>query len=77
MRGHAADLGVVRVVEVLVVKELGRKHDGRDDDPVHIELGQQEVVALDETVDVDEGEDEALGAESWRVGGRRAKIRLG
>lgn len=59
--GHAADLGVVRVVEVLVVEELGRQHDRGYDDAVDVQAREQEAVALDEAVDVDERQDEALG----------------
>ena len=60
---HPPDLGVVRVVVIRVVEEFGGQENGRDDDSVDVELGEEEVVTLDEPIDVDEREDEAfLGA---------------
>jgi hypothetical protein len=58
----APHLCVVRVVEVLVVEELGGHHHRGDDDAVHVERREGEAGPLDEAVDVHEGQDEALGA---------------
>lgn len=59
-REDSAHPGVVRVVVVRVVGELGGQEDGRDDDPVGAAVREEEAVAPDEPVDVDEAEDEAL-----------------
>ncbi len=60
--GHqnSSNLGIIRVVVVGVVEELRGQEDGGDYDAVNIELGQNKIIVLDETVDVDEGKDEAL-----------------
>ena len=57
--GDSAHARVEGVVEVEVVEELGRDHDARDDHAVDVQLRQHEVVALDQPVDVHQGQDEA------------------
>lgn len=57
----AADLGVVGVVVVGIVEELGGQQDGRYDHSMNVEVGKEKVVPLDETVDVDQSQDEAFG----------------
>lgn len=49
----AANLGIVGVVVVGIVEELGRQEDGRYDHSMDIEVGEEEVVPLDEPIDVD------------------------
>mmetsp|Transcript_18783 Transcript_18783/g.44515 ORF Transcript_18783/g.44515 Transcript_18783/m.44515 type:complete len:270 (+) Transcript_18783:199-1008(+) len=49
----AADLGIIGVVVVGIVEELGRQEDGRYDHSMDIEVGEEEVVPLDEPIDVD------------------------
>ena len=48
-----ADLGIVGVVVVGIVEELGRQEDGRYDHSMDVEVGEEEVVPLDEPIDVD------------------------
>jgi hypothetical protein len=60
LAGHAPDLGVVQVVEVLVVEKLGREHDRGDQDPVHVQRGQGKVALLDQPVDVNERQHQTL-----------------
>ena len=59
---NSANLGVVRVVVVLVVEELGGDHDAGDGDPVDVERGQRKIIPLDEAVHIDEPQHEALVA---------------
>ena len=47
---HSADLGVVGIVEVLVVEELGSQHDGGNHDTVNVKFSEEEIVALREGV---------------------------
>lgn len=49
----AADLGIIGVVVVGIVEELGCQEDGRYDHSMDIEVGEEEVVPLDEPIDVD------------------------
>jgi len=58
---HAANLGIIGVVVVGIVEELGRQEDGRYDHSMNVEVGEEEVVPLDEPINVDESKDEALG----------------
>lgn len=57
----AAYLGVVGVVVVGIVEELGSQKDGSNDHSMDIEVGEKEVVPLNETIDVDQSQDKALG----------------
>ncbi|KAF1790101.1 hypothetical protein GQ600_2604 [Phytophthora cactorum] len=50
--GHAAHLGVVGVVEIVVVEELGGQHDARDDNAVHVELRKHKALHLVQAVHV-------------------------
>ncbi len=61
-RGHSSNLGVVSIVEVLVIEELGGEHNTSDGNAMDIQLRKEEVVALNEAINVDQGENEALGA---------------
>lgn len=49
----SANLGVVCVVIVRIVKKLGRQEYGRNDYPMHVQLCEKKVVATDEPIDVD------------------------
>ena len=49
----AANVGIVGVVVVGIVEELGRQEDGRYDHSMDVEVGEEEVVPLDEPIDVD------------------------
>ena len=57
----ASNLGVVGVVVIGIVEELGSQKDGCNDHSMDIEIGQEEVVPLDETINVNQSQDEALG----------------
>ena len=57
-----AHLGVVCIVEILIVEELGSKHYRRYDDSVHIQRREQETISLNETVNIDESEYKTFGA---------------
>ena len=50
----ASNLGVVGVVVVGIVEELGSQQDGCNDHSMNIEVGQEEVVPLDETINVNQ-----------------------
>jgi len=47
-------------VAYLIIKELCSKHDGSNNDTVYVQLSQQEVVPLNQTIDVNQCKDETL-----------------
>lgn len=55
-----AHLCVESVVEVLVVKKLGGEHEAGDDDPVDVQGAEGHRVPLNQTIDEDKGQYEAL-----------------
>lgn len=55
-------LGIIQVVEILIVKELGSQHDRSDDDAMNVESSQGKVALLNKAVDVYEGHHQALRA---------------
>ena len=57
---NASNLGIIRIVVVGIVKELGGQQDSRNDNSVHIEFRQKEVAPLDQSINVNQCKDETL-----------------
>lgn len=58
---YAAHLTVIGVVEVLIIKKLGRQHDGGDNEAVDAErVYDQILVLIDQPIHINETQNEAL-----------------
>eukprot|EP01136_Pigoraptor_vietnamica_P028868 Opistho-1_new@86811 len=67
-RRNAPDLGVKRVVVVAIVQVLGSEHRARDQEAVNVVRRNDKLwVHLHDAVNVDEGNDEALGAARRKI----------
>lgn len=61
--GYTSNSGIVCVVVIRIVKELGSDHDGRDEETVDVERGEQKTrVLLDDAIEVDYRKHKTLGA---------------
>jgi len=57
---NTTNLGVVSVVVVCIVKELGSEENCRDDGTMHVQFRQQKVIALNESINVNQSQNVAL-----------------
>jgi len=57
---HPPNFSVVGIVEILVVKKFCSEHHTRNYNSVHVQRIEHEALALDQSVNVDQCQDEAL-----------------
>lgn len=51
---NSSDLGVVRIVVIRIVKELGGEQYSRDDDSMHVQFRKEEIIVLNQSVNVNQ-----------------------